>query len=316
MNTAPDPNSRPTHRSAARLNLPSTLTSGSAAHLMPTLPLPKSGSHPGRDAAHARSLFARLSDRDISILVTLARLRLVTGRQIQRLFLADTAPVTAARRSRAILQRLTDLRAVVRLERRVGGVRAGSDGHLYGLSGLGRAALMLTGDPLPGGKPIGTSKPAFQDHLLAVSELYVRLLERQRDGGGELLSFTGEPDCWRRYPGPGGGWITLKPDAFVALGVSEYEQHAFVEMDLGTESGPTLLRKCQRYVDYWRSGLAEQGGGIFPRVWWLAPSDVRLTQIAAVIARLTPDVQDLFATARISEAAEALATDDEPGATS
>lgn len=310
--------SSPADRPSARLTHSPAPTSDSTPHLTPTLPLLRSGSHAGgsRQSAHARALLRRLSDRDIDVLVTLGRLRLLTGRHVQRLFLTSASPVTAARRSRAILQRLTDLHAVVRLDRRVGGVRAGSDGHLYGLSGLGRAALSLEAGAAPAGRPIAATKPAFQDHILAISELYVQLRERQAQSQVELLHFAAEPDCWRPYPGPGGGRIMLKPDAHVVLGVGDYEQHSFIELDLGTESGPTLLRKCQRYLEYWRSGLAEQAGGVFPRVWWLAPTERRLAQIQAVVERLAPAARDLFTVAAIDRAVGRLAEPDEPEADS
>src|SRR5690348_806582 len=76
-------------------------------------------------------LRAKLSQRDLEVLATLGRLRLLTGGQIQRLHMADGSSTTQARRSRAMLQRLTELRLVVRLERRIGGVRSGSSGFVY-----------------------------------------------------------------------------------------------------------------------------------------------------------------------------------------
>lgn len=303
----------PTGRPSARLTETSSSISDSASLLTPALPLLRSG----RQAAHARVLRSRLSGRDLQILTTLAELRLLTGRHVQRLYLHEATPATAARRTRAILRRLTDLKAVIRLDRRVGGIRAGSDGHLYGISGLGRAVLALDAQTPAGGRPLTTTKPAFQDHLLAVSELDVRLVERARaeSGAVELLHFLGEPGCWRRYPGPAGITVTLKPDAFVALGVGDFERHAFIEMDCGTESQPTITRKSQRYVEYWRSGLAEQDGGVFPKVWWIAPSPARADQLVRAIRALAPDAHGLFVVALASEAATQMTAPDEAEAT-
>ena len=304
----------PTGRSSARLDEPTPATSEAAAQLTPTLPLSQSG----RQAARARAVLSRLSVRDLEVLDTLAELRLLSGRHVQRLYLADAPPATGARRARAILKRLTDLRVVVRLDRRRGGVRAGSDGHSYGLSGLGRAVLIQSGRTRLGSRPLTTTRPAFQDHILAVSEVYVQLCEHERTQtpAVELLSFDGEPACWRRFPRPGGGLVDLKPDAFVALGVGEYEHQAFIEMDCGSESVPTVARKCQRYIDYWHSGLAQRDGGVFPRVWWIGPNPARCDQLQRAIASLPSEARPLFAVTTASEAAERLVQPDDPESSS
>src|SRR5918997_1708850 len=112
-----------------------------------------------------------------------------------------------------------------------GGIRAGSEGHLYGLSGLGQAVLGVSGPLGRRRRSMWETKPWFQDHTLAISELYVRLVEINRDGTAELLAFDAEPTCWRRFTGIGGQRVVLKPDASVCLGLGEFEQRAFIELD-------------------------------------------------------------------------------------
>jgi hypothetical protein len=250
-------------------------------------------------------LRAQLGERDVAVLDSLAKLRLLTGKQVQRLHVADGSPTTQARRTRALLQRLTDLHLVVRLTRRVGGIRAGSEGYLYGLSGLGQAVLGVGGPLNRRRRSVWETKPWFQDHVLAVAELAVELTTRTRVGPAELLAFNAEPACWRRFTGPGGQLITLKPDAVVRIGLGEYEQQAFIEMDLGTESLPTIERKCRRYVAYWHTGQ-QQAHGVFPRVWWLTSTEQRQAGIAAVVRHLAQDAQALFTVVLSSEAAEQL----------
>lgn len=174
-------------------------------------------------SARAARLRARLGERDLAVLGSLAQLRLLTGSQIQRLHIADGSATTRARRTRAVLQRLTDLSVVVRLARRIGGIRAGSEGTVYGLTGLGQAVLGIDG--VHGGRrrTVWTTKPAFQDLVLAIGNLCVRLTELSRENAVELLAFDAEPACWRRFPGSGGQPITLKPDAYVCLGIGEFE---------------------------------------------------------------------------------------------
>jgi hypothetical protein len=228
-----------------------------------------------------------LGERDQALLESLCRVRLLTTEQIARLHCADLSVNTRGRRSRELMRRLHEQRLVSRLPRAIGGIRAGSRGHVYGLSGLGQAVLNCPGI----GKrrrAVWQAKPYFQDHMLAVSELYVRLIEICRDSDAELLAFTAEPACWRRFPGAGGQPIILKPDAYVRVGLGEFELASFVEVDLGTESLPTIQRKAQTYVDYWRSGLEQQARGVFPQVLWLAPNVYRSQAMASALQRAAP----------------------------
>ncbi|MGQ0572922.1 MAG: replication-relaxation family protein [Pseudonocardia sp.] len=258
----------------------------------------------------------RLGERDLVILRTLATFRLMTGRQLQRLHVTDKAPVTAARRMRAVLRRLSELRVLVRLERRIGGVQAGSDGMVYGLSGLGCAVLALDDPAGHRPKPIGSTKPAFQDHVLAVAKLYVQLRERHALGLAELITFEAEPACWRTHASRGGDRAVLKPDAHLVLGVGDYERAAFIELDTGSESLPTVSRKCRRYLDYWQSGQEQQASGVFPRVWWLVPTERRRDGIAGVIERLAADERALFTVAVTPDAAALLSAPVNDGGTS
>lgn len=251
-------------------------------------------SHGGRVGARAARLRTQLSARDLAILSSLGELRMLTAKQIQRLHVADGSPRTQARRTRAVLQRLAELGVVVRLARRIGGIRAGSEGHVYGLSGLGQAILEVNGSFGGRRRPVGETKPAFQDHLLGVSELYVQLVEISRRSEVEVLVFHAEPACWRVHSGIGGQRVALKPDAYLCLGMGEFEQRAFIEMDLASEHLPTITRKCQRYVAYWHSGLEQQRHGVFPKVWWLVPSPHRRDGIASVIGKLAHSTQALF----------------------
>lgn len=281
----------PAARPSDRLKPAAAPTSDDDPDVAPTVSLPRSGNP---RPARARATRSRLLERDRQILQSLADFRLLTGRQLGQLHVHSANPLTAARRSRAVLHRLIELGVITRLERRIGGIRAGSEGHVYGLTGLGRAVLALDGQPVHG-RTVWETRPDFQDHLLAIGELYVGLREQERQTGrAELLSFQTEPTAWRFFTGPAGERLPLKPDAFVALGVGDYEQQAFVEIDRGTESLPTLLRKCRRYLAYWRSGDEQRRHGVFPRVWWLLDEPRRLTRLSNQVASFSSDEQQLF----------------------
>ncbi|WNV83468.1 replication-relaxation family protein [Umezawaea sp. Da 62-37] len=248
----------------------------------------------------------RLSERDLAILVDLDRLRLLTGKQLRRLHFPDGDPITQARKARATIRRLAELGVIVRLERRVGGMRAGSEGFVIGLSGWGHAVLALDDVRPRRHRRVIETKPAFQSHVLAIGELYVALIEHTRAGSSDLIEFAGEPEAWRQFGGLGGQAVTLKPDGFVRLGVGDIEVLAFLEQDMDTESLPTIDRKLGVYVSYWRSGQEQRHLGVFPKVWWLVPSTKRLEGISRTIAHLPLEARALFAVCLMSEAVAAL----------
>ncbi len=256
-----------------------------------------------------------LSPREWAVLSDLARVRLLTGRQVQRLHLREGSPLTQARRTRSLLQRMNDLGLVHRLERRIGGVSAGSAGFVYGLAPSGQR---LTTDRGPAGgrrrrRPWEPSR-YFINHVLAVSELYVQLRAAEAASELELLAFEAEPECWRAWTGLGSERRLLKPDAFVSVATGDYEHRSFVEVDLSTESMSVLRRKTLVYVDYWQSGTEQQRHGVFPKVVWLVPDERRRSQLVAVLGRLPAETWQLFQVALIGDAVAALSARDPPHA--
>jgi hypothetical protein len=250
---------------------------------------------------------AELSRRDWAVLDDLARVRMLTGRQVQRLHVYEGSSLTQARRCRALLQRLHDDGLVHRLERRVGGVRAGSSGFTYGLTAAGQRLTNRRG--WAGGQRLRRPwEPSlnFTDHLLAVSELYVELRETERLGRFELLSFDAEPACWRHWTDSGGGQWVLKPDAFVAVAGGELENFSFVELDRSTESLPTIRRKADTYLTYWRSGVEQQRLSLFPRVVFVTPDDRRQAAIVGVLGQLEATFWPLFQVVTVKHGVEAL----------
>jgi hypothetical protein len=248
----------------------------------------------------------QLSQRDQAILASLRQLRLMTGRQVRRMFFPDGNQITQARKARAALKRLADLRLVVRLSRRVGGLHAGSEGQIVGLSGLGQAVLDVGVERPRRHRSVTDTKLAFQEHVLAVAELRVSLEEQVHASRIELLDFQAEPAAWRRFTGPGGYGIVLKPDAFVQLAVGEYLQVAFIEQDMSSESIPTIARKLSVHISYWRSGQELQTHGVHPLVWWLVPDTRRQVAIAKAIGRLPEDARQLFTVVLTEQAPELL----------
>jgi hypothetical protein len=259
---------------------------------------------------HARAVAVRrrLGERDVAVLSSLARLRLLTSDHIQRLHHYEGVTASRPRRTRGTLKRLHDLHLVIRMSRVIGGIRAGSTGYIYGLSGLGQAVLDISGTYGRRRRNVWETKPYFQDHVLAVAELCVRLIEVCRGGNAELLAFDAEPACWRKHTGSGGDLLTLKPDAYVRVGIGEFERHAFVEVDLATESPNTIHRKCQAFVAYWRSGLEQHRHDVFPSVLWLVPDGQRLQRLTEVVRHLSQETHDLFSVALLVDGPKLLTT--------
>jgi hypothetical protein len=142
----------------------------------------------------------------------------------------------------------------------------------------------------------------FFDHVLAVSELYVRSKEAERADELELLQFDAEPACWRYWTDASGARLVLKPDAFVVTAIGELVFPTFVEVDLSTESRTVIRRKAETYAAYWRSGVEQAATDVFPRVTWLVPNEHRLEQVVDALGRLPADTWRLFQVATHEQA--------------
>jgi Replication-relaxation len=255
-------------------------------------------------SARLQGVVDGLSERDLALLVSLRRLRLASAAQLERLHFTDATP----RWRRQVLAALVARRLVVRLPRTVGGVRAGSAGHVYA---LGPAGLRLTDDGTGPRRPSGTWLPglAFVRHRLAITELYVQLVEAERAGLVDLVTFQAEPASWRRFADPGGATVTLKPDAYVAVGAGDGSaaDHWYVEVDLGSESATALARKCDAYRAAWAAGVDQQRLGAFPRVLFTVPDQARHTTVVDVLGRQPAEAWALFGVSRFDHAVEHLA---------
>jgi hypothetical protein len=240
------------------------------------------------NAERLTRLVEQLSERDLAILATLEQVRLASAAQLERLHFVGKS---SQHRRRALLS-LSNRRLVDRLDRVIGGVHAGSSGYLYQLSDIGQRALNGASG-VPRRQP-STPGTAFVRHALAVSEIYVRLVESAREGKVEILEFSAEPNCWRYFPGRGGGRAVVKPDAFVRIASGEYEDSWFVEIDLATETSSTLAIKLDSYRAYWSSGTEQARRGVFPRILWTAPDQRRVQVISDACGRQPAESWSLF----------------------
>jgi hypothetical protein len=226
----------------------------------------------------------RLSERDVAILRQVAELRLMSARQIQAIHFPGSEhenELAATRARQRALARLVSERLLIRLARRIGGVRAGSAGLVLALGEVGQRVLLLEGPRRRSHEP----GLRFVDHTLAVAQLVVDVSVAARRGVLDLLDCQAEPASWRQFSGIGGRRL-LRPDMFLTLGVGAYELRWFIEMDRSSESLPVIRRKCRLYAEYYQSG-AEQAkhGGVFPRVCWIVPDEGRAERVREAITR-------------------------------
>jgi Replication-relaxation len=256
--------------------------------------------------AYVERLAVELPERDLALVESLDRVRVATAEQLRRLHFTDGTAAANARQVWRRLRALTELRVVTVLERRIGGGRGGSTQAVYALDTAGQRLASACGPA--GGRRLRrpwTPGSRFLAHSVAVTELYVLLRERER-GGGDLLAFDAEPQCWRRFTGAGGATAWLKPDAFARFAVGEYEHVSFVEVDRATASAPTISRKLDVYRRFWQTGRDQDRFGVFPRVLLLAPHDARRAVLAEAIRRQPPEAQHLYRADLYEQAVAAL----------
>jgi hypothetical protein len=220
----------------------------------------------------------RLSSRDHAILTDLDRTQVLTGVQLQRLHFTHIDSRSRARDRRRVLQRLTNLGLVSTVDRRIGGSQAGSTGHVYNLTPVGRSLLAGHHQQSSTGEHRRSPGAPFITHALAISEIYVTLTEASRDHDFHVARFTAEPTCHHDRH--------LKPDAYLVLQTATHRDCWWLEIDQATESLPRIKRKCHTYLEF----LAYGGlgpNGVPPRILFTAPDLQRVHAIQDMISKQT-----------------------------
>ncbi len=234
------------------------------------------------NAQRLKQLDHLLSDRDWLIVGSVQGFRLLTTRQIARQhFKKGPGSDPIPRNANQALARLRELGLLSNLDRRIGGVRAGSGGYVWQMTDFGDQALRahLGMDRHSRLRPYEPST-SFLDHTLAVAEVVITLQEISGDGRVGLTHFQLEPECWRSYLGLSGETRTLKPDLAVITKTSEFEDHWFIEVDRATEPPNRVIKKCLQYQEYLATGREQARVGLFPAVVWAVPSERRRDQLS------------------------------------
>lgn len=242
--------------------------------------------------AHGAWLAERLSERDWQIIEAVNRVRMMSGNQLERLcFAALSGHVRAVVRGR-VLRRLVTWRILMVLPRRIGGALHGSSGSVYALDTVGArlyAERQAATETLQGVRHSSVPTERSVRHTLAVSELYTSLTEQARAQGAQLVSFAAEPASWW----PNGLEGFLKPDAYSCVALGNVRDHWWIEVDLATESLPTIKRKLLAYLDFVERGQLGPGN-VMPRVLVSGSTAARCAALRSVIVRLPAPADRLF----------------------
>ena len=219
-----------------------------------------------------------LTDRD-------KRLRYMKTDQIRRVFYPEGDRSLHACKVAAFknLNRLQSLGLITHLEKRIGGVRAGSKGMIWHITEAGARLLYLGTEMQNARKRQLEPTPTFLCHTIAVTETFVQIVEICRDDPVMKLSrIEVEPDCWREYQ-KNGKTVSLRPDLYAKTVTGDFFDHLFIEMDLDTESPSAIVEKCRRYLEYYQTGKEQKTTGAFPLVLWIAPNENRKARMKEAI---------------------------------
>jgi len=228
------------------------------------------------------------------VLDTVAVHRFLTTTQLQAfVFAAHASDLSAARTCRRVLRRLESWQLLERLDRRIGGLQAGSTSSIWLLTPAGQRLRNLHAG---GGALTRVREPGqrFVQHYLAVADAHLALLGANRAAQLDLLQLEVEPACWRPYAGLGGSAELLKPDLYAVIATGQFEVHWFIEVDRATESMPTVVRQCRQYEAYRRTGSEQAASGLFPYVLWVVPDDRRAGKLQGALAAAHGLDRELF----------------------
>lgn len=257
-----------------------------------------------RELGHIRQ---RLGQLDQALLDDIDRHRYLSTSQVARLhFTSKPNALAALRATNRALARLRDLRLISALDRRIGGVRAGSGSYVWRIAPLGHRLLHehdhSTGHPTRR----RATEPSlyFLKHTLAIAELHLALRDCAHPGHVRLAAVELEPASWRQYLSAGGATARLKPDLVAVTETADFEDHWFFEVDLATEAPSRILEKCQQYERYLRTGLEQRRLGVFPAVAWIVPDTARRRLLTARIgadATLTAELHRVITMDQLSD---------------
>lgn len=226
-------------------------------------------------------IMEQLTASDRAVLARLAQHRYLQTEQITRFDFQDRRTHLAGlRAAHRTLKKLRTHGLVVMMERTIGGATRGSTAAIWTLTNTGlRAVAHQHGDSDQVRRRLAEPTLIFLRHELAVADLHLALIESSSTQHAVIRTLQLEPKCWRRYLGPLGGMMTLKPDMAVHIETTNFNSHYFFEVDRATEPPRRIVAKSLQYQEYYRSGEEERRSGVLPLIVWLVPNEARREQL-------------------------------------
>lgn len=295
-----DPSNRPSNRSgfeSPRAPVVSQTSAGKGADSTPNKGVPyRSRPRSPKDVlykntrltrAQLEEIEARLTARDHAVLQAIRKYRFLTSSQIGRLYVMDCNSTKSHTRQQNLLtKRLSDAGLIHSLARRVGGYGGGSSQQVWHLTEAGYRLLTLNDPDAGPRKRFKEPSALFLNHTLAVAECAVQMTCIARGSFDiDLEQVDCEPACWRCYRDEDGRLNYLRPDLFAITNYDDYEDHWFIEMDLGTESPTEVVEKCNAYIRYYYTGIEQRDSEMFPLVVWITPDQNRKERLREYISR-------------------------------
>ena len=233
------------------------------------------------------------------LLALVAAHRFATTTQLARLTTLEYASwASALRQTQRHLASLAQQRLLTSLERRVGGWQGGSAVTIWAATTRGQRLVAAEGEEVQRRQRPREVSTTFLDHLLAITEVRTSIEEAVRQQTDTEAAVALEPDCWRTALSPSGQPQVLRPDLAVTITSPSYEDRYLVEVDRATENPGRVIATCWRYQEH---EAQAGGGGVFPLVVWLVPTDRRRHRLERAIAHSTGLLRDLFCVIRLDQ---------------
>jgi hypothetical protein len=192
-------------------------------------------------------------------------------------FVTDRAKLKPHSRFIAVQRSLTRLKAqglIAETPRLLGGPGGGSARVVYHLTQKGYRLAQALDPSKPGHRPPPHSA-MFIEHALMTADVAIAFIAEARKHPGHQMSEweqdwqAAERLCSR----------AVVPDGYFVYATLEWEIHAFVEVDLGTESPSRFAQKVPAYVAAYRSGSWRAQLPAWPLVLTVAPTIARATAL-------------------------------------
>lgn len=249
----------------------------------------------------------RLTERDVSVVLSVYENRFLRRDQIQRFHFAGASlQATSAR-----LKKLSDHKFLDKLPTPIAGDASQA---VYALNKRGAdvvtASLEIERHKVRRKRDNNRVEWLFMEHTLAISEFKVRLDATLASRPEELFFYQrGDRSHLRRISvtGAKNKYFVVAPDAFFGIQSGRGKHIFFLEVDMGTETLSRFAEKVVAYKRYWKSGkYGEEYGFNHFRVITVCESERRLDNLRRATGKAGGQRMFLFTTCQAIQENSAL----------